>query len=118
MIKCNKLGSVRVIMTEEFDPNNNKFCQRCGQIILIDAVICPKCGVKQSIPNVQKNKVVAGVLGIILGSLGIHKFYLNQPVWGIFYILFCWSGIPALAGFIEGIIYLCMSDEEFAYKYC
>ena len=63
-----------------------------------------------------KNKIVAGVLGIFLGGIGIHKFYLGKVGMGILYLLFCWTGIPAIVGFIEGIIYLCSNDENFQLK--
>ena len=66
----------------------------------------------------MKNKVVAGILAILLGDLGIHKFYLGKIGWGIVYLLFCWTGIPAIVGMIEGIIYLCTDDETFQVKYC
>jgi TM2 domain-containing membrane protein YozV len=64
-----------------------------------------------------KNRVAAGVLGILLGGLGIHKFYLGQIGQGIVYLLFCWTGIPGIIGLIEGILYLVKSDEEFNEKY-
>lgn len=32
---------------------------------------------------------------------------------GILYLLFCWTGIPAVIGLIEGILYLTESDEKF-----
>jgi TM2 domain-containing membrane protein YozV len=35
----------------------------------------------------------------------------------ILYLVFCWTGIPAIIGFIEGIIYLTSSDEKFYSKY-
>lgn len=60
-----------------------------------------------------KSKTTAGILGILLGGLGIHKFYLGKPGMGILYILFCWTYIPAIAGLVEGIIYLTQSDEKF-----
>jgi TM2 domain-containing membrane protein YozV len=63
-----------------------------------------------------KNKIVAGVLAIFLGSLGIHKFYLGKIGMGILYLCFCWTGIPGFVGFIEGIIYLCSNDENFQLK--
>lgn len=66
----------------------------------------------------MKNKLVAGILAILLGDLGVHKFYLGKIGMGILYLLFCWTGIPAIAGLIEGIIYLCSSDEDFQAKYC
>ncbi|MDE5654076.1 MAG: TM2 domain-containing protein [Clostridia bacterium] len=66
----------------------------------------------------MKNKYVAGILAILLGDLGIHKFYLGKIGSGILYLLFCWTGIPAIIGLIEGIIYLCTDDETFQVKYC
>ena len=64
-----------------------------------------------------KSKAVAGLLGIFLGGLGIHKFYLGQAGMGVIYLLFCWTGIPELIGFIEGIIYLGSNDYNFQMKY-
>ena len=63
-----------------------------------------------------KSKVAAGLFGIFLGGFGVHKFYMGKVGMGILYLLFCWTFIPALIGLIEGIIYLCESDEEFARK--
>ena len=65
----------------------------------------------------EKNRVVAAVLAFFLGGFGIHKFYLGQIGWGIVYLIFCWTFIPAFVAFIEFIIYLCTSDEDFARKY-
>lgn len=64
-----------------------------------------------------KSKVTAGVLGILLGGLGIHKFYMGKIGMGILYLVFCWTYIPAIVGFIEGIIYLCSNDENFQLKH-
>jgi TM2 domain-containing membrane protein YozV len=64
-----------------------------------------------------KNKVVAGVLAILLGGFGIHKFYLGKLGQGILYLIFAWTAIPSIIGLIEGILYLVQSDEEFNQKY-
>lgn len=64
-----------------------------------------------------KSKVAAGILAIFLGGLGIHKFYLGKIGMGVLYLLFCWTYIPSLIGFIEGIIYLCSNDENFQLKH-
>ena len=64
-----------------------------------------------------KNKTAAGILAILFGSLGVHKFYLGKPIQGIIYLLFCWTYIPGLLGIIDGIILLVSSDEKFAEKY-
>lgn len=65
----------------------------------------------------QKRQARGGPAGHLPGGLGIHKFYLGMKWWGLFYLLFCWTGIPAIVGFIEGIIYLFQSEEKFNQKY-
>lgn len=64
-----------------------------------------------------KNKAVAGILAILLGGIGAHKFYLGNIGMGILYLLFVWTGIPAIIGLIEGITYLCSNDENFQLKH-
>jgi TM2 domain-containing membrane protein YozV len=51
----------------------------------------------------KKNPTVAVLLALFLGGIGIHKFYLNQPVAGILYLIFCWTGIPAVIAFFEAL---------------
>ena len=63
-----------------------------------------------------KSKVAAGLLAILLGGIGVHKFYLGKVGMGILYLCFCWTGIPAVVGLIEGIMYLCSNDENFQLK--
>ncbi len=65
----------------------------------------------------MKSKTTAGILALFLGGIGVHKFYLGRIGSGILYLLFCWTGIPAFVAFIEGIIYLCESEDEFQAKY-
>ena len=104
---------------------DEKFCRECGASINAKAEICPKCGVRQhpppgvfsgTAPN-GKNKLAAALFAIFLGGFGIHKFYLGRIGWGLIYLLLCWTFIPSFLGFIEGIIYITMSDEAFARKY-
>ncbi len=66
----------------------------------------------------MKSKIAAGIFAILLGGLGVHKFYLGQIGWGLVYLLFFWTGIPAIAGLIEGILYLTSDEETFRQKYC
>jgi TM2 domain-containing membrane protein YozV len=62
----------------------------------------------------QKSKVVAGVLGILLGGFGAHRFYLGDVTGGIIrLVLSLCFGLGAVIGLIEGIIYLTKSDEDF-----
>lgn len=64
-----------------------------------------------------RDRKVAAILAIVLGGAGIHKFYLGKVGQGLLCIVFSWTFIPMLLGFIEGIIYLLMSDKSFALKY-
>lgn len=68
-------------------------------------------------PIYTKSKVGAGLLAILLGIFGAHKFYLGNWGQGIIYFILCWTYIPAILGLIEGIRYLILSDEDFAQKY-
>lgn len=67
----------------------------------------------------SEKKLVAGLLGILLGGWGIHKFYLGYTKEGIIQIVLTLVTffIASPIGLIEGIIYLTKSDEEFDKTY-
>jgi len=64
-------------------------------------------------------KIIAGICGILLGSLGVHKFILGYTTEGIIQIVITvvTCGAGWIIGLIEGIIYLTKSDEEFVRTY-
>ncbi len=69
------------------------------------------------------NKIPAGICGVLLGSLGVHKFILGYTGAGLIMLLVtvlsCGIAYPVMhiIGLIEGILYLCKSDEEFVQVY-
>lgn len=67
----------------------------------------------------KSKKLVAGILGILLGGFGIHKFYLGYTKEGIIQIVitFVTCGAGSLVGLVEGILYLTKSDDEFVATY-
>lgn len=65
----------------------------------------------------MKNKIVVALLIFVGGWFGIHKFYLGESGAGLIYLLFCWTGIPAIIAFFEFFIFLFMSDEAFDARY-
>ncbi|WP_298350206.1 TM2 domain-containing protein [uncultured Dokdonia sp.] len=76
--------------------------------------------------STENKKVLAGILAIVLGGFGIHKFILGYQKEGIIMLavnIVGWflCGIPSLVvwavGVIEGIMYLTKSDEEFYNTY-
>lgn len=97
----------------------NKYCHACGGQLDVRAEICPKCGVRQAQPvsRSKRSRVAAVLFALLLGGLGVHKFYLGNVGLGIVYLLFCWTFIPAIIGFIEGLVILAMSDATFYEKY-
>ena len=72
-------------------------------------------------PVQQDNKkIAAGILAILLGPLGVHKFLLGYTTEGIIWLvisLFTCGILTSIFGLIEGIIYLTKSDEEFYQTY-
>lgn len=84
--------------------------------------------------EIQSKKLASGLLGILLGALGIHKFYLGYQREGIIMILvtllggvvgsfntcgllFPVAAVMPVIGLVEGILYLIKSDQEFADTY-
>ena len=66
----------------------------------------------------KNKKIVAGILAILLGGFGVHKFYLGYTNAGIIQlILSLVCGIGGILGVIEGIIYLTKSDDDFESTY-
>jgi len=68
-------------------------------------------------------KIVAGILAILVGSLGVHKFILGYTTEGLIMLLVtvltCGIAgiVMSVVGIVEGIMYLTKSDEEFVRTY-
>lgn len=65
----------------------------------------------------KRSRLMTAFLAVFFGGIGIHKFYLGKPTWGLAYIFFSWTFIPLILGIIEGISYLLMTDKSFELKY-
>ncbi|MCC6424988.1 MAG: TM2 domain-containing protein [Phycisphaerales bacterium] len=63
----------------------------------------------------NSNRVLIGVLGILLGGWGVHRFMLGDTTGGIIRIVLTvvTCGIGGIIGLIEGIIYLTKTDQDF-----
>ncbi|MBN2337047.1 MAG: TM2 domain-containing protein [Acidobacteria bacterium] len=108
------------------DPRSgNRFCWNCGAESQPVAQVCVQCGVslagQRTAEAGAKSRLAAGLLGILLGGLGIHRFYLGyngigiaQLALGLGGIFTC--GITSLAswlwGLIEGIMILTGSIDK------
>ncbi len=104
-------------------------CRSCGtRLPNVGMPIQPagNFGMQPPKPEGADKKLAAGLCGILLGGLGVHKFIMGYKNEGIIMlaiyvggILLC--GIPSLVisiiGIVEGVTYLTKSDEEFAQTY-
>lgn len=101
----------------------SNYCHSCGKPLNPGQTVCLNCGVAcRSVAGPgAKSRIAAGLLGIFLGSLGIHNFYLGnnrtaiiQLVSTIVGLLLSCVGIGVLVvmgisiwGLVEGIMILC-----------
>lgn len=95
----------------------HKFCPNCGVETMEDSVVCVNCGVmlkNNAAPGgtEQKSKLAAGLLGIFLGALGVHNFYLGYTGKAVAQLLIslltCGFGavVSGIWGLVEGILIL------------
>ncbi|HEX5271477.1 MAG TPA: TM2 domain-containing protein, partial [Gemmataceae bacterium] len=102
-----------------------KFCTRCGAAMPRREKYCPECDALQpderdpALTEANSKKVAAGLCGVLIGGLGVHKFILGYTTAGVIMLLVtlltCGVAYPIthIIGMVEGIIYLTKSDEEF-----
>lgn len=94
-----------------------KFCSNCGKELKENQDVCLNCGVNvkknnNDINPNSKSKIAAGLLGIFLGALGVHNFYLGYTGKAtaqlLITVLSCGvlSVVSAVWGLIEGIMIL------------
>lgn len=93
---------------------DEKFCESCGELIKINAPICPGCSAGQ---KDKLNKTALLLITFFLGGFGAHKFYTRRNLEGFFYLIFFWTFIPRLISFVEFIIYAFTSSENLQKRY-
>ncbi len=96
--------------------SGNAFCPNCGQPTNAGAAVCLNCGsaLTATVSGEAKSKLVAGLLGIFLGSLGIHNFYLGYTTKAVIQLVICLVGscliigplVAGVWGLVEGIMIL------------
>jgi TM2 domain-containing membrane protein YozV len=86
----------------------------------------PQSSRTQGIGSPQKDKWVAAILAFVLGTLGIHKFYLGYKTEGIIMLLVAILGAPcfglgilvmAVISLIEAVRYVILTQDDFERTY-
>jgi TM2 domain-containing membrane protein YozV len=121
----------------------SRYCTKCGAVNEDTAQYCVNCqaqltpvsGGYQPMQSVNQGasgamtdwkamgadkKILAGILGIVVGAFGVHKFVLGYTTEGIIMLVitvFTCGVVSSIIGIVEGIIYLTKSDEEFVRTY-
>ncbi len=77
--------------------NAENFCQNCGAETRPEQEVCLKCGIllkKQKDPT-RKNQLIALLLCLFIGSLGVHRYYMGRVGSGVAMLLLYLSGFFA-----------------------
>ena len=101
----------------------SNYCSNCGTQVVPGANVCMNCGhfVNQAPkydPSIQKSKLAAGILGILVGAFGVHNFYLGFTGKAVAQLLIsvltCGVGaaVSGVWGLIEGILILTGSIDK------
>ncbi|MEG8038932.1 TM2 domain-containing protein [Sphingomonas sp. LR60] len=74
-----------------------------------------------AVPHNDRNKYVAAALAFLLGTLGIHRFYLGRTTSAIVMLVLTLTVVGLLVtgiwALVDTVRYLIMSDREFAARY-
>lgn len=102
-----------------------QYCPNCGAEVDPRAVICVSCGYQlpqAKVNNPQaKSKLAAGLLGIFIGSLGVHNFYLGYSSKAVIQLVLCLCGfltcgitsvIAEIWGLVDGVMILTGSIDR------
>lgn len=116
------------------NPGINVRCTNCGTVMPVSPMPMQHVPRPPGAPPAgAEKKIAAGICGIVLGGLGIHKFVMGYTQEGVILlsvylvsiilaVVTCGIAtplvlLPSVIGIIEGIIYLTKSDEEFVQTY-
>ena len=100
-------------------------CTECSQKIDLNLVTCPQCHAAQGLealagidPSIHiKNQKLAIRFSFIFGGLGLHRFYLGQYLKGRLYLMFSWTLVPMIVGWVDAFRTMKMSPFNFQQRY-
>ncbi len=123
------------------EPRLGKYCAYCGYQFFAEIEVpvpmksaSSESGKQSEDPDLKKsgiavpssttlgtsrsiNRITAGLLALLLGTIGAQKFYMGKRGAGIACIIFCWTLVPTIVGICEGVLFLTATDQEFRERY-
>jgi TM2 domain-containing membrane protein YozV len=91
-------------------------CKTCHQQSNGVALPCTDCGAAQAGTRL-KDQTLATLLAAFLGDFGIHRFYLGQPLVGLLYLAFFWTGVPGIIASLEAYRFAFMKQKDWSDHY-
>ena len=107
----------------QMTPEQMQMLQQQQQMMMQQQLLQQQLLQQQSNPMMRggkthnRERMTAILLCFFLGGVGAHKFYTGRVGMGVVYLLFFWTFLPAIAAFVELIIFLTQSDEQFDRQY-
>ena len=82
-----------------------QYCSKCGHMVHESAYICPQCGAPRGAIHdadvSPRSRLVALLLCLFFGALGVHRFYVGKIGTGVLWLLTVGLlGIGVLVDFI------------------
>lgn len=91
-------------------------CAQCGTSNSLFVLRCQGCGTTLTSVRVAatpRSRGTAALLAVLGGFIGAQYFYMGRRILGISCVVLCWTGYPALVGFLDMLRLLSISDAEF-----
>lgn len=78
-----------------------------GIVVLVVAIFVIRYLFKKR----KENRIIGILFAIFMGWFGLHHFYAGNKKHGLWYLIFFWTGIPAILGFVEGVWWICKKEK-------
>lgn len=109
----------KIVPAEAPPPPAGAFCRHCGQPMSKAAAQCPKCGAVADAqaalePLSDKSRIAYILLGVFLGTLGIHNFYAGYTGRAVAQLLITvlTCGIGSIISWVWMLVEVCTVTQD------
>ncbi|MBN1639128.1 MAG: NINE protein [Ignavibacteriales bacterium] len=100
---------IKTIETETSNEEDHPFIT----FLVLLAIVITLAIILKHEGNKYRKKSITALLSFFFGAFGLQKFYLGESNNGIISIIFCWTFIPLIIGFIDFIIFATINEVKF-----